>query len=137
MARPTPPKDVTPPELRAPGSVVVPFSAPGSPKGDEPVSPSPPAPPRPAAAPIETVLLSPAGDVIRGGNVPGLPEAAAYAAQMADLIGEFLGIEGFRSLEAKFADAQLLMARAPDGAIAVRRARAPGALDHLKAEIGL
>jgi hypothetical protein len=136
MARQTPPTDV--PEPRPTGPVVVPFSNPASAaKGDDSVTASPPTPPRPAAASVETVILSPSGDVLRGANVPGLPEAAAYAAQMADLMGEFLGLDGFRSLEARFADAQVLMARGSDGAIAVRRARSPGALDHLKSEIGL
>jgi hypothetical protein len=116
---------------------VVPFS--GYPKpGETFVTPSPQPPPLPAAAAsqLDSVFLSPSGDILRGGQVPGLPEAAAYAVQMAELLGEFLGIEGFRSLEARFADAQLLIARAPDGAIAARRAK-PGALDHLKSEIGL
>ena len=69
--------------------------------------------------------------------MPSLPEAAAYAVQMAELLGEFLGLESFRSLEARFDDAQILIARAPDGAIAARRAKPAGALDHLKPEIGL
>ena len=137
MAR-NPPKDATPPQPRAAASVVVPFSNAGPAKADESVpAVPPPPPPRPASPPVETVILSPGGEVLRGGNVPGLPEAAAYAAQMADLIGEFLGLDGFRSLEARFVESQVLIARAPDGAIAVRRAHAPGALDHLKSEIGL
>ena len=59
-----------------------------------------------------------------GGSVAGLPEAACYAAQMADLMGEFLGLEGFRTLEANFGNEHLLIARGRDGGLAAQRARA-------------
>jgi hypothetical protein len=134
MTRRLPPDDVMLPDARPSAAVVVPF-APKFP-GDETVS-APLPPPLPASSQLDSVFLSPAGDVLRGGQVPGLAEAAAYAVQMAELLGEFLGLESFRSLEARFEDAQLLIARAPDGAIAARRARPAGALDHLKPEIGL
>jgi hypothetical protein len=102
------------------------------------VTPSPQPPPLPpSGSQLDSVFLSASGEVLRGAQVPGLPEAAAYAVQMAELLGEFLGVEGFRSLEARFDGSQLLIARAADGAIAARRARPAGALDHLKSEIGL
>jgi hypothetical protein len=59
-----------------------------------------------------------------GGSVAGLPEAACYAAQMADLIGEFLGLEGFRAREASFGHEHLQIARGRDGGLAAQRARA-------------
>ena len=99
--------------------------------------PSSQPPPLPSDSQLDSVFLSPSGDILRGAHVHGLPEAAAYAVQMAELMGDFLGLEGFRSLEARYAEAQLLVARAPDGSIAARRARPAGALDHLKAEVGL
>ena len=43
---------------------------------------------------------------------------------MADLIGEFLGLEGFRTLEANFGNEHLLIARGRDGGLAAQRARA-------------
>jgi hypothetical protein len=132
MIRKTPPDDGLLPHARPSASTVVPFAA--KPAGDETLSPPPSLS---ASSQLDSVFLSPGGDVLRGGQVPGLAEAAAYAVQMAELLGDFLGLEGFRSLEARFEDAQLLIARAPDGAIAARRARPAGALDHLKAEIGL
>jgi Domain of unknown function (DUF4388) len=81
---------------------------------------SPPAVPRT----IEKVALAPNGRVLMGGSVAGLPEAACYAAQMADLMGEFLGLEGFRTLEAHVGSEHLMIARGRDGGLAAQRARA-------------
>ena len=69
------------------------------------------------------MALAPNGRVLTGGSVAGLPEAACYAAQMADLIGEFLGLEGFRTLEASFGNEHLLVARGRDGGLVAQRAR--------------
>jgi hypothetical protein len=104
--------------------------------GEAPGSPSPPAleagprielaatSPPPVPRTIEKVALAPNGRVLMGGSVAGLPEAACYAAQMADLIGEFLGLEGFRALEASFGHEHLQIARGRDGGLAAQRARA-------------
>jgi hypothetical protein len=81
---------------------------------------SPPAVPRT----VEKVALAPNGQVLMGGSVAGLPEAACYAAQMADLMGEFLGLEGFRTLEAHVGNEHLMIARGRDGGLAAQRARA-------------
>jgi hypothetical protein len=83
-----------------------------------------PSSPPPVQRTIEKVALAPNGRVLLGGTVAGLPEAACYAAQMADLIGEFLGLEGFRTLEANFGNEHLLVARGRDGGLAAQRARA-------------
>jgi hypothetical protein len=82
-----------------------------------------PSSPPPVQRTIEKVALAPNGRVLMGGSVAGLPEAACYAAQMADLIGEFLGLEGFRTLEAAFGNEHLLVARGRDGGLAAQRTR--------------
>jgi hypothetical protein len=70
------------------------------------------------------------GRVLRGVSGSGLPEAAAYAAQMADLIGEFLGLEGFRSLEASFDTMHYLVSRTADGGLLAQRGNDPSRFDH-------
>jgi hypothetical protein len=79
--------------------------------------------PPPVQRTIEKVALAPNGRVLMGGSAAGLPEAACYAAQMADLIGEFLGLEGFRTLEANFGHEHLLIARGRDGGLGAQRAK--------------
>jgi Domain of unknown function (DUF4388) len=85
----------------------------------------------------ETVVLARNGQIVKGHKVRGLPEAAAYAAQMADLIGEYLGLEGFHGLEASFATVHYLVARDREGGLVARRAGDPVYLEPLKRELGL
>jgi hypothetical protein len=95
-----------------------------------------PAPAR-AAPDSETVVLARNGQIVKGHKVRGLPEAAAYAAQMADLIGEYLGLEGFLGIEASFATLHYLVARDREGGLVARRAGDPVHLEPLKRELGL
>jgi hypothetical protein len=105
--------------------------------------PTAPAPALEVAAPAragpepEMVVLSKSGQILKGHKVRGLPEAAAYAAQMADLIGEYLGLEGFQSLEASFETVHYLVARDRDGGMVARRSEDPAQLEPLKRELGL
>jgi uncharacterized protein DUF4388 len=92
-------------------------------------------PPRPA--PIESVTVSPDGKVVRGSAHSELPEAAAYAMELADLIGDCLGLDALRALEADFETAHFLVGRASDGNIVAARAAQPGELEALKKELGL
>jgi len=96
------------------------------------------APVAPRAAPeSETVVLAKNGQIVKGHKVRGLPEAAAYAAQMADLIGEYLGLDGFHGIEASFATVHYLVARDREGGLVARRAGDPLHLEPLKRELGL
>jgi hypothetical protein len=81
--------------------------------------------PAPLEAAVETVVLARNGRVLRGAAGTGLPESAAYAAQMADLIGEFLGLEGFRCLEASFDTTHYLISRTGDGGLLAQRGTDP------------
>lgn len=88
----------------------------------------PPLPPPPAAE-VETVVMARNGRVLRGSPGSGLPEAAAYAAQMADLIGEFLGLEGFRTVEASFDRTHYLISRTTEGGLLAQRGTDPDRFD--------
>lgn len=94
----------------------------------EPVSATASAPPPLAPRlepPVEKVTLAPNGKILRGSASSGLPEAAAYAAQMADLIGEFLGLERFQTLEASFERTHYRLSRTPDGVVLAQRGSDP------------
>jgi hypothetical protein len=95
-----------------------------------------------AQAPVEappaehpTVVLAPTGQLLSGGEVIGLPEAASYAAHMAELIGGFLGFDRFCALEASYGREQLLVARARTGNLLARREKNPADLDDLRREV--
>jgi hypothetical protein len=92
--------------------------------------------PVPPPAPIESVTLSPDGKVIKGSPSSDLPEAAAYAIELADLVGEFLGLDGLRALEADFDTAHFLVARTQDGNVLAARAERGEDLERLKKEMG-
>jgi hypothetical protein len=94
-------------------------------------------PPRPLPTPLQTVTLSPEGRVIRGSTSSDLPEAAAYAIGLADLLGECLGLDGLRSLEAEFDTAHYFVGRAADGNVVAARAAQATDLDPLKKELKL
>jgi hypothetical protein len=99
--------------------------------------PTPPAaeqPGRPAPAP--TVVLTPTGELIEGASVSGLPEAAAYAAHMAELIGGFLGFDRFCALEVNYGSELLLVGRGKTGNLLARREKDPADLEDLRREVG-
>jgi hypothetical protein len=123
-------------EAVAPNVLSFPARESAEPKGEEALAPPPP----PAAAPrpeLPTVIMAPDGSILRGASVPDLPEAAAYSAQLAELIGEFLGMEAFRALEVSFEHAHFLVARATDGRLVAAKAGQPAELDPLRRELGL
>ena len=93
-------------------------------------------PPRPIPAPLQQVTLSPEGRLIRG-SAGDLPEAAAYAMGLADLLGECLGLDGVRSLEAEFDTAHYFVGRAADGNVVAARAAQALDLEPLKKELKL
>ena len=107
--------------------------------GDAFIASSPRPPDPPAAAPVRsgpapTVVLTPTGELLEGASVSGLPEAASYAAHMAELIGGFLGFERFCALEVNYGGEQLLVARGKTGNLLARREKDPAALDDLRRE---
>jgi hypothetical protein len=75
--------------------------------------------------------------VIRGGGNSDLPEAAAYAVELADLVGEFLGLDGLRALEAEFDTAHFFVGRSGDGNVVAAKAESADDLEPLKKELGL
>jgi len=93
-------------------------------------------PPRPVPPPLQKVILSPEGRVITGG-AGDLPEAAAYAIGLADLVGECLGLDGLRALEAEFETAHYFVGRHPDGNVVAARAAQASDLEPLKKELKL
>jgi hypothetical protein len=95
---------------------------------------APGAPPLPTP-PAPTVVLAPSGELIEGGSVHGLPEAAAYAAHMAELIGGFMGFDRFCALEVSYGGEQLLVGRAKTGNLLARREKDPTQLDDLRREV--
>jgi hypothetical protein len=96
---------------------------------------SPAGAPRPPAPPAPTVVLTPGGELIEGGSVHGLPEAAAYAAHMAELIGGFLGFDRFCALEVNYGSEQLLVGRGKTGNLLARREKDPANLEDLRREV--
>ena len=92
-------------------------------------------PPRPIPSPIVSVTLSPEGKVLKGATSTDLPEAAAYAIGLADLLGECLGLDGLRTMEAEFETAHYFVGRATDGNIVAARANQPNDLEPLKKEL--
>jgi hypothetical protein len=94
------------------------------------------APPTPkSGTPDGTVILGPTGELVSGGSVPGLPEVAAYAAQMAETIGGFLGFDRFCALEAQLGGENLLVGRDKEGKLVARREREPERLADLRDEV--
>ncbi|HEY0709352.1 MAG TPA: DUF4388 domain-containing protein [Polyangia bacterium] len=80
-----------------------------------------------------TVVMAPTGELIQGpANPTGLPEAASYAAHMAELIGGFLGFDRFCALEANYGGEQLLVGRGQDGNLVARREKNPADLEDLR-----
>ena len=82
-----------------------------------------------------TVVLAPSGELLQGAGVHGLPEAASYAAHMAELIGGFLGFDRFCALEVSYGTEQLLVARGKSGNLLARREKDPAQLDDLRKEV--
>jgi hypothetical protein len=122
-----------PPEWR---SMLSPKPAREGAKKQEPKPPPKPEPALPAAAGNPTVVLGPGGQLLSGGDTPGLPEAASYAAHMAELIGGFLGFDRFCALEASYERDQLMVARARTGNLLARRGKNAADLEDLRREVG-
>jgi hypothetical protein len=93
-------------------------------------------PPRPIPTPLQKATLSPEGRLISG-TAGDLPEAAAYAVGLADLLGECLGLDGLRALEVEFDTAHYFVGRAADGSVVAARAAQAVDLDALKKELKL
>jgi len=91
--------------------------------------------PPPLPPPVQTVTLSPEGRVIRGSAGSDLPEAAAYAVGLADLVGECLGLDGMRTLEAEFETAHYFVGRTSEGNVVAARASQLSDLDAIKKEL--
>jgi hypothetical protein len=114
-------------EARAPKVLSFPSREPLGPKAVETRLPGP----------VQSVVLSPTGKVIKGHTNSDLPEAAAYAVELADLVGEFLGLDGLRAMEAEFDSAHYFVGRSSDGNVVAAKAEHAEDLDPLKKELGL
>lgn len=104
-------------------------------KGPTAVPNAAPTPPR--AGPIESITLSPEGRVVGGSPGSDLPEAAAYAIELADLVGEFLGLDGLRTMEVEFKTAHFFVGRTADGNVRAAKAERPEDFEQLKRELEL
>jgi hypothetical protein len=91
----------------------------------------------PRASPLHVATLTPDGKVLRGDESSELPAAAAYAIELADLIGESMGLDGFSRLEASFEDVHYLVARAANGNVVAARAARLEELEAARPELGL
>jgi hypothetical protein len=106
-------------------------------KGDEPVTARTPAPDSGPPGVFEAVTLGPDGNVVRGQAASDLPEAAAYAVELAALIGEYLGLDVWSGLEVNFDSMHYLVARTTDGNVVAARATRLADVEALKKELGL
>jgi hypothetical protein len=71
---------------------------------------------KPAAATVEVVHLGPGGRVMGGNAGPVLTDAVAYAVQLADIVGELLGLDGFLGMEMTLSNQhRCLISRAASG----------------------
>jgi hypothetical protein len=68
-----------------------------------------------------TLRLSPDGEVTFGSPPPELVDTVAYAARMADLVGEVLCLEEFTAVELTLSDGACLVAREPNGDLLAAR----------------
>jgi hypothetical protein len=92
--------------------------------------------PRPSPG-IHAAALTPDGKLVRGDQSSELPAAAAYAVELAELIGESMGLDGFASLEATFEGVHYLVGRAANGNVVAARAAKPEQLEAARRELGL
>jgi hypothetical protein len=64
------------------------------------------------------VRLGPSGDVLASrGPTEEFADIVAYTARLVDILGELLGLEGFRGLECTFKHGRCLLLREADGSI--------------------
>jgi hypothetical protein len=81
----------------------------------------------PGGTSVETMLgattlrLSPDGEVTSGSPPPELVDTIAYAARMADLVGEVLCLEEFAAIELTLSDGACVLAREPNGDLLAAR----------------
>ena len=73
------------------------------------------APPPNREGPPASLRLSAAGRVMAGDAPPELIESVAYAAQMADVVGELIGIDGFVSIEVATSRGACVVGRQSNG----------------------
>jgi hypothetical protein len=86
---------------------------------------------------IEAVTLTADGKLLHGEQSSELSAAAAYSVELADLIGEFMGLESFQSLEASFAAIHYLVGRTASGDIVAARAERADDLEAARKDLGL
>jgi hypothetical protein len=84
--------------------------------------------PGPLEPRVTVVRLTPTGTVSGGSGSSELVERVAYAAQLADLIGELLGAGPFESVEVSLSNGGCVVARQANGAL-VAAASADGNAD--------
>jgi hypothetical protein len=68
-----------------------------------------------------TWRLTPDGELASGSPPPELVETVAYAARMADLVGEVLCLEEFTAVELTLSDGACVVTRAPNGDLLAAR----------------
>jgi hypothetical protein len=97
------------------------------------------APPNSSFANFPAVVrLDPNGNVLTAkGNTEELAPVAAYAARLADLVGNLLGLEGLVALECVFADERLIMHRERTGNLIALKARPDQDLSALRELFGI
>ena len=90
-----------------------------------------------AGTAVEIVRLSANGRVLGGSAGPEFSEAVAYAAGLADIVGELLGLEGFVAVELALSNqTACLMRRHGSGDILAARAPRAADLDDLRRQMG-
>jgi hypothetical protein len=84
------------------------------------------------------VRLDPAGNVISAkGDAEELAPVAAYAARLAELIGNMLGMEGFSSLECGFAKNRVFLHRERSGNLVALKIPADAEVGALRERFGV
>jgi len=84
------------------------------------------------------VRLDPAGNLISAkGEAEELAPVAAYAARLAELIGNMLGMEGFRSLECGFAKDRVFLHRERSGNLVALKVPADAEVAALRERFGV
>lgn len=84
------------------------------------------------------VRLDPAGNVVSAkGDSEGLAPVAAYAARLAELIGNMLGMEGFSSLECSFPKDRVFLHRERSGNLVALKVPADAEVGALRERFGV
>jgi hypothetical protein len=84
------------------------------------------------------VRLDPAGNVVSAkGDSEELAPVAAYAARLAELIGNMLGMEGFSSLECSFPKDRVFLHRERSGNLVALKVPADAEVGALRERFGV